>query len=362
MKRRPLIVLTLTVFAFAGATWLCWIFFQQSPEAATPQAVTRPSAPTQRPITKNQPAEHTDPWPEFGTPEFKKLALERGKKWLESRGRDAASLVAMWDVTGDEALLLEAAEKFPNDPRVCLGMIQHAGKDGTAALPWIERLIAAEPDNPNGHYLKVSALMRQKDSPGALIALRAATALKGTLDDHLRDRILTVREAALASGARIREASYLALLAPLSHTTAYQTFAGASRVLRAEIVAAKAAGDQGRLVEIADLGMAVVAHANGGASHSLVDELVGLTVEKAVLSELPGDTEFGVTGRTVSEQREELELRRARMQEYLKQTNAAGEILDESSDAVYAEYADRVLLHGERAARTWLLEQFPPAK
>ncbi len=360
MKRRPLIALT--VFAFAGATWLCWIFFKQSPEAATPHAVTRPSAPTQKRITNNQPAEHADPWPEFGTPEFKMMALERGKKWLESRGRDAASLVAMWDVSGDEALLLEAAERFPNDPRVCLGMIQHAGKDGTAALPWIERLIAAEPGNPNGHYLKVSALMQLKDSAGALVALRAAAALKGTLDDHLRDRILTVREAALASGTGIREASALALVAPLTHTTAFQTFSGTMRVLRAEIVAAKAAGDQDRLVETAGLGMAVVAHANGGTSRYLVDELVGLTLEKAVLSELPGDTEFGIAGRTVSEQREDIELRRARMQEDLGQSNAATVTLSDASDAVDAEYTDRFLLHGERAARTWLLEQFPPAK
>ncbi len=350
----------MTAAAVTGAVWLCWFLFNQEPEKVTPRVVATAN-PAQAPLT-SQPVKSVDPWPQFGTPEFKTMALERGKKWLESRGRDAASLVAMWELTGDESLLLEAAERFPNDPRVCLGMIQHAGKDGTAALPWIERLIAAEPDNPNGHYLKVSALMQLKDGAGALVALRAAAALKGTLDDHLRDRILTVREAALASGAGIRDASALALVAPLSHSTAYQTFAGASRVLRAEIVAAKADGDQDRLVQIAGFGMAVVAHANAGASDSLVHELVGLTVEKAVLSELPGDTEFGVSGRTVSEQRDEMELRRADIMQFIKQAEDCSGTLEGASDAVNAEYTDRFLLHGERAARTWLLEQFPPAK
>ena len=290
------------------------------------------------------------------------MALERGRKWLESRGRDAASLVAMWDVTGDEALLLEAAEKFPNDPRVCLGMIQHAGKDGKAALPWIERLIAAEPDNPNGHYLKVSALMQLKDGAGALVALRAAVAFEGTLDDHLRDRILTVREAALASGAGIRDASHLALVAPLSHTTAHQTFLGTMRVLRAEIVEAKVSNDKDRLLEIAGLGMAVATQATDSSSRSVLEELIAATVEKDVLLELPGDTDFGNTGKSVSQQMEDLEQRRRGMQEFLKQSEVAGSILHNASDAVNAEYTDRFLLHGERAAQTWLLEQFPPAK
>lgn len=356
MKHRPLIVLA--VITASGAAWLCWFFFKQEPDAITPHAVTRQTAQTQAPLT-SQPAKPAGPWPEFGTPEFKTMALERGRRWLESRGRDSGSLIAAWDITGEEALLLEAAEKFPNDPRVCLSMIQHAGKDAEAALPWIERLIATEPENPSGHYLKVSALMQQKDRPAALAALRMAVALKGPNNDHLRDRILTVREAALASGAGIREAAQLALVGPLSHTTAYQTFAGASRVLREEIAEAKAVGDQERLVELAGLGMATVAHTAGGSSKSLIDELVGVAVEKAVLLELQGDTEFGTTGRTVAQQLEDLDQRRTRMSEFLEQSTASESIFNDASDAQVAEYTDRFLLHGERSARVWLQEQFP---
>ena len=148
MKNRCLI--PLAGITAAGAAWLCWFFFRQEPEAITSHAAPRPTVQTQDPLT-SQPATPAGPWPEFGTPEFKTMALERGKRWLESRGRDSGSLIAAWDITGEEALLLEAAEKFPNDPRVCLSMIQHADNDPEAALPWIERLIAAEPDNPSGH-------------------------------------------------------------------------------------------------------------------------------------------------------------------------------------------------------------------
>ena len=45
----------------------------------------------------------------------------------------------MWDLTRDEALLKEAAEKFPNDPLVCLAMA--GGGPSRNALPWIERLV-----------------------------------------------------------------------------------------------------------------------------------------------------------------------------------------------------------------------------
>ncbi len=334
---------------------------RRKPEAIKAAAVPRPTARGQGPII-TQPAKPAEPWPEFGTPEFKKMALERGNKWLESRGRDAASLVAAWDITGEEALLLEAAEKFPGDPRVCLAMIQHAGYDAEAALPWIERLIASEPDNPGAHYLKVSALMKQKDRPAALAALRMAVALKGPNNDHLGARILTVREAALASGASIREAAQVALAGPLSHTTAYQTFTGAIQVLREEIAAAKAAGDQDRLVKLAGLGMATVAHTAGGSSKSLIDEHIGMAVEKAVLLELEGDTEFGATGRTVAQQLEDLDQRHIRLSEFLKQTMASDSIFNDASDAQIAEYTDRFLLQGERAARVWLHEQIPKAK
>src|SRR5687767_11981079 len=98
----------LAVLAATGAAVLCWFLLRTVPDS-TPRAVTK--VPASAPHVQGKPitAPPADPWPEYGTPEFKRPTLERGRKWLESRGRDAASLIAMWDITGDEALLMEAA-------------------------------------------------------------------------------------------------------------------------------------------------------------------------------------------------------------------------------------------------------------
>ena len=97
-----------------AAGWLLWPRagedFKNESASLKPgtAAVERSSLPvTVKPSEK--------PLPEWGAPEFNKMILERCAKWMESRGRDAASLVALWDLSGDERLLLEAAEKFPDD-------------------------------------------------------------------------------------------------------------------------------------------------------------------------------------------------------------------------------------------------------
>ena len=92
--------------------------------------------------------------PEFGTEAFNQLAKERGAAWMASRNRDAVSLLAMWDMTGDEAMLREAAEKFPGNPQVGLAILALVFDSGTGKTEeqrkWTDHLIAADPENPLG--------------------------------------------------------------------------------------------------------------------------------------------------------------------------------------------------------------------
>ena len=125
-------------------------------------------------------------WPEFGTPEFGRVARDRVEAWLASRGRDAAGLVGAWDMTGDEALLMEAAERFPGDPRVCVAMIWKLLENGEDAREWVDRLAAAEPQNPGALYLRAAAQHKAGASEEAIATLKGAVALSGKLDLHLR--------------------------------------------------------------------------------------------------------------------------------------------------------------------------------
>lgn len=336
---------------------LGWLIFKPAPPSDAPAASKRAPVAPPVPSLKSPSAKPAEAWPEFGTPEFKAMALQRGEKWLASRGRDAASLVAAWDITGEESLLDEAAEKFPNDPRVCMAMIARLRDSAEAAMPWIERLIAAEPLNPEGQYLKAWALRKQGDKAAAMEALRTALTMPTKRDSHLRDRILTVREAALASGAGIREAATIALSGPLQKAPLYQ-IASTPILIAHELKAAKAAGDQERVLELAGLGLASVARIN--EEPWLIGDLVSRTMEKSILSELPPETEIGSNGETAGQLLEAANARHEETGEFMKQADRFESIRAEASDAVISEYTDRHLLHGERAAMQWLLEQAPP--
>ena len=137
----------LGVSAAVAAAVQCWYLLSMEAGSAR-RTAGNGLIPVTRVTGKKSATPPAEPWPKFGTSEFNRRALERGRKWLDSRGRDAGSLVGMWDLTGDESLLMEAAERFPDDPRVCMSMIQRAAKDPKQAMPWIERLIAREPVNP----------------------------------------------------------------------------------------------------------------------------------------------------------------------------------------------------------------------
>lgn len=298
-----------------------------------------------------------DQWPEFGTPEFQRMALERGQKWLDLRGRDAASLVAAWDLTGEASMLDEAAEKFPNDPRVCVAMIIRLGST-VDALPWVERLIAAEPGNPAGLYWKAQILAGSKKPEEAIETLRAATGTKGKPDTHLRDRMVTVREAALASGATVKEAAIVALSAPLSRHGALPPVAGRiGRLLHEEIEAAKAAGDADRVADIASLGAASGEHLGLTDAPTFMNDLVRMSMLRAMLKELDPETEFGADGKTAATRLSEVEAEWTETTKGWKPTDPADawpNNLNKLTEAQVSEYTDRFILHGERVAQRWL--------
>ena len=339
------------LFAAAGATG-CWYLLQREPPNWSSSLIPRIPVTQQTP-TKIQAAEA---WPHRGTPEFNRIALERGKKWLASRGRDAGSLVAMWDVSGEKALLKEASERFPDDPRVCLAMIQQAGKDSAKAIPWIERLIAAEPGNPEGYYLKAAALMNANDRAGALAALRTAATMNGPRDNHLRERIMTVREGALASGAGTGDAAWLALAAALETSTIYTPISAMGPALKQEIADAKAAGNEERMLEIAGLGLGLAARFNDTYTGLIVDSLVASSLERMILNQLSDDTEIGTDGKTAGQMKQEAAARGEQLADYLKHNGRSNALLESSPDAVVAEFADRFLLHGEMEAGIWLTQ------
>jgi hypothetical protein len=346
----------LAVSATTGAAVLCWNLFREEGAPAS-RPLTRPFAATHRVLAKLSAPNPASLWPELATPEFKRTILERGQSWLASRGRDAAGLIAMWDLTGDYALLAEAAEKFPDDPRVCMAMIQQAAEEAQKAMPWIERLILAEPTNPEGLYLKVWILMTANDRAGAIAALRKAGGMSGQRNDYLRHRMQTVREAALASGSSPGDAARLAIAPSLEKKTRSQSLGSAVYATNLEIGEVKTAGSEDRLLEITGIGLATAEKFSSGGAVSILDTITARNHETRMLEGLPRDTEIGENGRSAVVLLGEANLRREYVGNALALYKAVPALLSVANDDAVIIYANCFQENGEYEAVAWLLQQ-----
>ena len=182
----------LGLIAAAVAALLCWYLLTGEPDA-TPRTAGKGMAPAAL-VTGNGAAVT---WPKYGTDEFNATLVERGQQWLDARGRDADGLIILFDLTHDANLLVEAMKKYPADLGVCRTVVQYGC---VPTKPQIERLLAAQPNNPDVLYLKAWTLWTgtwdlradfsdDPDRAGAIAALREASAKSGARDDHVAWRV-----------------------------------------------------------------------------------------------------------------------------------------------------------------------------
>jgi hypothetical protein len=355
---------TLRLFAAGiaiAAALLCWYLLGIRPEGAARRTGKVPlsgpqGSPHKPPSSNGQPPE---PWEALHVAKLGSASVERARKWLDGRGRDAAGLIALWELTGDEALLTEAAKNFPDDPRVCRAMISHTRADAKAALPWIERLIAADPKSPDGFYLKSWALMTGGDRQEALSVLKKAGTMCGIAEDHGRESFQLIGEAARASGAGNRDAMLLALHASRQHSLTQTAVDGMNAAVRAELAEAKAAGSEDRLLAVAGLGFTAASNLTTLPGMSMKNEIDATSLEIEIFAELPGDAEFGEGGRTTAALKSGTENRRRYLEKTLAAATAAGDFLLQAGEDSVNTYASCFMSHGEQAATSFALSTLP---
>ncbi len=350
MKPPPLRWLAVT--AAAAAAVLCWYLLTREPDA-TPRTAGKGMAPAALVTGKGAAPSLKEPMPKFGTPEFKSALKERGKKWLESRGRDAVGLIAMWELTGDQRFLQEAHERFPDEPRVWVAMLQ----DGLTPSA-IERMIAAEPDNPEWLYQKIELVTT---TPGSkyqgdpiISLLRQAAATKGRRDNHLLESMQRVRETSLALGVGPGDAVRLALvlLDNVSPTVSYAVM----QVLGEEHQAAKLSGSEDRVREIMELGIATADKFSSARLLTLSEAGRMFRLKKSLLADLSDDTMIGTSGRTVASFRAEL-VAWSRVTSLVPHDPFSPHIPDTATDELAGTYFNLFTASGEAEALLWLRQQ-----
>lgn len=363
MSRHRSITVFATLTIIAGL--LLWSFNvrnQPAPEAAPPASTSKKFPPSSNQTLPAAPP-LTEPLPTFGSEDFNRLAKERGAAWMSARNRDAGSLLALWDLTGDEALLREAAERFPNNPQVSLAMLcLLEDKEGHEAekQQWTDQMITNDPDNPLGFYFRAKLALGKNDKSSVVAALEAALAAKGRINHYTRESMMTAKEGLLASGVSPKDTYQLSIIGTLTRTAHGQMVLGQfTGFFGPEMESLKSAGQMDKYQETAALGLRLSEQIRLTESPTLIAELFAAGMRMRFLKDLDPATEIANTRRTIEEELALAQSGKETLSALMKQMEPAQNWLETAPLEVQAQYADRMMMDGEMAAIKYLFTQMP---
>jgi hypothetical protein len=272
-----------------------------------------------------------------------KLTRQQADDYLSARSRTAATLLTAFRLSGDDAFLHEALEKFHDDTQViltCLRLIDDPAK----RLEILKSLKHADPDNGIADVLSARALFDLGKNDEALAALSQSAGKP--ISDYALFSSQNDEEALLAAGFPPLQAK-LAGLFPDSPSVVFE-MAQLGKSLKKQRESDVLAGNNAAIQSSLDLQLQLASQLRQGGF--MVDSMVASALEKGALKEI--DTP------EARARLEELAQERNSVNEYnrrlilLRETNAVPE-----SDELL--YYDRVKLFGEKAAADWLLEKYP---
>ena len=337
MRRLPLLLAAAGLMA--GAAWLGW---RSAGGVHGPALSGRAEGPTG---TQRAGATRVAPTPAKPRP----LETSQAEALVRQRGGTALSLLAMARLTGDTAWLRRAAEADPDDPKVRLALY-HATEDPAERAAALAAYRAADPGNALGDYLTAWEAGQQGDTVGLASALVDASFAEGLRRNEL---------------AVVLEADAMLRASGMGDREAFEQAMGSMKASDAIALAGlgRNMGELQRLfVELGDwdeadflLEQTLVLGGSLRQGGMLLDNLVGVSIERQLLGALDPQTVIGWDGERASE-------RLAALQEDWEK--GVGMTSDEISEAMdrldadgWAEYRRRLAEEGERAALRWLKDR-----
>jgi len=340
-----LVLFALTILVF----WLASTTPKDAPSPdQMPAVAVRPSTGTPRSKTGNStPA----PRPAMGSfvsrlsngGEGIRLSREQIDAFVGSRGRNVDSLLSAFRLSGDEAFLREALERFPNDPQTLTTALRFESDPGKR-LKMAEAIKRADPGNAMGCGMAAVALLdmgRKDEAFAELQALSGKPFDELTLISSQNDE-----EAYLASGVSAAEAKMTALYSQSSpHILQLRKLSTEMAEMRA---AYRSSGDPESAETLLQIQLGLGRQLQSGIS--TVESLVGMAMEKQGLKDIDSDD--------ARSRLEEIDLQNEMMRE---QSRVVSELMKNPSvpESDWLLYFDRLKLFGESAANTWMTDRYP---
>ena len=280
------------------------------------------------------------------------LTVGQVEAYLKANGRKASSLLAAYRTSGDPALLKEAMEKYPNDPQVAFEAIFDKDLSSEQQRQWVNTFQKSAPDNALANYLSAFNYFNSGQIDQGVQELAAASG-KQQFRDYTLDRWKDDEEAYLSAGYSAAEAKYLSMsqiplpqLAPIK-----QLGQDLADLATAYNQSGDQASAQATLQMAVNLGQRYVPSSPGEA---VIDQLVGLAVERMAFSAMNPNSPYGDSGQTVQDQLNQIAQQRAALK---ASTEQVGSLMETMPDQVWINYTERWMIFGEQAANQWLVDK-----
>ncbi len=276
------------------------------------------------------------------------------ENYLHQRGRNAATLLVAWQMSGDSSFLKEAGTKFPTDPRVQFSLLTcNAFFDGHDKLDsffadrgkWIDSFVQSSPDNPLANYLVASDYFRQHQTEKAIAEM--ATALtKNSFQDYYAVTVQDqeYRQLFLSAGSSSDEAQVKGFwTACLSGNRYLETMRNLGWDLAQAEAAYNATDDSAAAKAVARSAVALgqnVALDTG----SLGNQIIGNSIQEMALKNLPPDEALDWLGQTPSVRLTELAQQKEQITNYAAAFIPA---VSQSSRAELVEFVNRAQQDGD---------------
>jgi hypothetical protein len=254
------------------------------------------------------------------------------------------------------ALLREARDRFPSDPRVAFAAY-FASRDKAAPEEQRERLESfkqAAPDNALPNYLSAHAYFKSGQAEEAVRELVAASG-KPRFQDYYAELVSSAEEGYEAAGLSPLEAIVAASGQPLPHLAPLKALGQNLGELAQRY---RQAGDEASAQAAVQLAVALGHQVAEPAPRStVIGELTGLAIERQILASLNPAGPYDASGRPVRDRLDELARERTARQALVRQSEDRLRALPEADRVAFFE---RFRTSSEWEALRWLASQPVP--
>jgi RNA polymerase sigma factor (sigma-70 family) len=280
------------------------------------------------------------------------LTVMQVEPYLKVNGRNAPNLLSAFRATGDQTLLQEATDKYPDDPQVNFAAIHQTDASDKERRQWLDAFKQSAPDNSLANYLSALDYFKSGKTDQALQEL-AVAAGKSQFQDYSADFIRGNEEVFRKAGYSKAEAKLIA-----GGQLQLPQLVELKQLNRDIVDLAKAdrqSGNEAAAQSALQMDLALGKRFDQTPVESLLAQLVGIAIERNALNAMDSNSPYDNNGQTVKGQLAQLAQQEAALRKLIQQS---GNLWPKMSPQDWITYNDHWTTSGEEAAAQWIVSKY----